>query len=66
MFNWQGFEGQVPFTDLLGYVPSDTTLPPPPTQAPTQQRIPGELGDIAAKGVNRIDQPPKIDVQHPR
>ena len=36
MFNWQGFEGQVPFTDLLGYVPSDTTPPPPPTQAPTE------------------------------
>ena len=38
-FDWQGLEGHLSFTDLLGYVPADTTPPPPPTKAPTEPGV---------------------------
>jgi len=35
ILNWHELGGHLSFTDLLSYVPVDTTPPPPPTQDPT-------------------------------
>src|SRR5438105_945839 len=38
LFEWQGFKGHMPFTQLLtSHLPADTTPPLPPTQAGVSQ-----------------------------
>ena len=40
LFNWQGLEGHIPFTQLLtSHLPADTTPPSPRTQAPAQAGV---------------------------